>query len=324
MEYLQLIGGLIVLVAGGELLVRGSVSIARQLRVSPLVIGLTVVAFGTSTPELVVSVGAVVTGSSGVAVGTIVGSNIANVLLVLGLPAMIYSADSRISSVVRDVDLMLAASFLMLFFAIDGQVERWQGGVLFGLLLAYLVASIRQSRGRPPSDSIADYDDAHPAPHGLATSLMFVPAGVAALWAGSYVLLPAAVAIAIDLGVSEKVVGAVMVGVGTSFPELTTSVVAAIRRHGDVAIGNVVGSNLFNILGVLGVTAIVAPVPVGLETLRFDIWVMIATSLLLIPFALRRRALGRIGGIVFFGLFIAYITAELLHAPGWAVRNWPL
>lgn len=324
MAYLQLIGGLIVLVAGGELLVRGSVSIARHFRVPTVVIGLTVVAFGTSAPELVVSLDAVVSGSAGVAVGTIVGSNVANVLLVLGLPAVIFATGNQISSVVRDVDLMVAASVLMLLFAADGQVERWQGAVLIGLLLAYLVASYQRARGRASTESLADYDEAHQAPHSVPASLTFIPAGIAALWAGSYVLLPAAVEIAVNLGVSDKVIGVVMVGVGTSFPELATSVVAAVRRHGDVAIGNVVGSNMFNILGVLGITAVVAPVPVGPETLHFDILVMIGAAFLLIPYALRRRTVGRSGGVVFLVLYGSYVAAEFLHVPAWVIENWPL
>ena len=324
MVYLQLTGGLIVLVVGGELLVRGSVSIARQFHVPPVIVGLTIVAFGTSAPELVVSLDAVISGSSGVAVGTIVGSNIANILLVLGVPAVIHATGNKISSVVRAVDLMVAASVLMFLFAADGQVERWQGAVLFSLLLAYLVASYQQARGRAPTERMSDYEKGHPAPHSVPASLTFIPAGIAALWAGSYILLPAAVEIAMNLGVSEKVIGVVMVGVGTSFPELTTSIVAAIRRHGDVAIGNVVGSNLFNILGVLGITAVVAPVPVGLETLRFDIWIMIGVAFLLIPYARRRRTVGRTGGVVFMALYGAYVAAQFLHAPAWVIENWPL
>jgi len=341
--YLKLIVGLIILVFGGEFLVRGSVSIARQFHVSPLIIGLTVVAFGTSAPEFVVSLKAVISGASGIAVGTIVGSNIANVLLVLGLPAFIFATRDKTGPVLNDVIFMVIASVLMLLFAANGMVERWQGVILFILLLAYLVVRYRKARmemrgqvgayqayENPLLDKIsarflrqksAERTEGDEKVYGTPESVIRISIGIAALWWGSLILVPAAVAIATTLGVSEKVIGVAMVGVGTSFPELTTSIVATIRRHGDIAIGNIVGSNLFNILGVLGITAMVVPVPVGQGTLHFDIWVMIIAALLLIPIAIWSRTVGRIGGLFFMALYGAYVAANFLIED---FANWPL
>ena len=322
MAYLQLAAGLAALLVGAELLVRGSVALARRLSVPSLVIGLTVVALGTSAPEFVVSIGAVLGGASGVAVGTVLGSNVANVLLVLGLPAVICATGHRTASVVRDVDLMIGAAVLLLVFAADGVLERWQGAVMFALLLTYLHASYRRARTARKTEAL---DSQVPATSSsLALAALFVLAGIVALWAGARVLLPAAIDIAQTLGVSDKVIGVVMVAVGTSLPELTTAVVAAVRRHGDVAIGNVVGSNLFNILGALGLTAIIAPIPVGRESLAFDIWIVLGASLLLIPYAMRRATVGRLDGAAFLVLYAAYVTAEFLHVPEHvAAFGWP-
>ena len=324
MAVLQLLVGLVVLLAGAELLVRGAVALAHRLHVHSLIIGLTVVAFSTSVPEFVVSLGAVLGGASGVAVGTVLGSNVANVLLVLGLPALIYAAEQRTASVVRDVDLMVGAGVLLLLFTADGMLERWQGAAMFALLLLYLRASYGRVREARDLAVFDDYSPVPTAPRSIIAVAAFIPLGGLALWAGAQLLLPAAVEIARGLGVSDTVVGVVLIAVGTSMPELVTSVVAAVRRQGDVAIGNVVGSNLFNILGVLGLTAAIAPIPMGREALAFDIWIMLGASLLLIPFALRRVTLRRIDGAVFLMLYAAYVAAEFLHVPEWiAGSGWP-
>ena len=325
--YLQLAGGLIILLVGGELLVRGSISIANRLEIPPILIGLTVVAFGTSAPEFGVSLKAVLGGSSGVAIGTVVGSNVANVLLVLGVPALIVAGGHRTSAVLRDVDLMVGSGILLLAFAANGSIARWEGAVMFGLLGAYLYASYRRARDESGAIGLEHQEEveAHHAPHSIALSLIFVGIGVAGLWGGSQILVPAAVEFAVTMGVSDKVIGVVLVAVGTSMPELATSAVAAVRRHGDVAIGNVVGSNMFNILGVLGLTAAISPIPVGMEVLSFDMWVMIGVSLLLIPYAMRQRTVGRVGGMVFLTLYAGFIGLQFTRLPGLlAVSDvWP-
>lgn len=327
MVYLQLSGGLVILLIGGELLVRGSVSIAQRLEIPAVVIGLTIVAFGTSAPEFGVSLKAVLEGSSGVAVGTIVGSNIANVLLVLGLPALIIANGHRTSSVLRDVDLMVGSGILLLVFAANGEIARWEGTVMFGLLGAYLFASYRRARDESPYTGglEEDVDPAHPPPQSMTLSLLFIPVGVLGLWGGSQLLVPGAVGIAEMIGVSDKVIGVVMVAVGTSLPELATSAVAAYRRQGDMAIGNVVGSNMFNILGVLGLTAAISPIPVGAEVLGFDIWVMLGVSLLLIPYALRQHTVGRTGGMAFLVLYGVFVGLQFTSLPANIASSgaWP-
>ena len=325
--YLQLAGGLVILLVGGELLVRGSILIANRLHIPSIVIGLTVVAFGTSAPEFGVSLKAVLEGSSGVAMGTVVGSNVANILLVLGVPALIVAGGHRTSSVLRDVDLMVGSGILLVAFAANGLVARWEGAVMFALLGAYLYASYRRARDEITTlkDIEEDIEALHHAPPSMTLSLLFIGVGVVGLWGGSQVLVPAAVSIAGTMGVSEKVIGVVLVAVGTSLPELATSAVAAVRKHGDVAIGNVVGSNMFNILGVLGLTAAISPIPVGMEVLSFDIWVMLGVSLLLIPYALRQRTVGRIGGLAFLVLYAGFISLQFTVLPGALAANdvWP-
>ena len=318
---LLLAAGLAILLGGGEILVRGAIDIARRLEIPPAVIGLTVVAMGTSAPEFVVSIVAVLQGSSGVAVGTVVGSNVANVLVVLGVPAILYAGSRPARVPVRDVDVMVAAGFAFLLFAADGRIERWQGGVLLALLAAYLAASwwgVRRGERRPLDPDLRD------GTMGLAAAAALVTGGVVALWAGSRILVPAAVALAEGLGVPNTVVGVVLEALGTSAPELATTLVAARRGEAELALGNVVGSNLFNILGVLGLTALLAPVAVATEVLRFDVWVMIAASLVLVHYALRQRSVGRRAGIAFLALYAAYVVAELAGVASYIPVGLPL
>jgi cation:H+ antiporter len=325
--YLQLAGGLVILLVGGELLVRGSISIANRLHIPPIVIGLTVVAFGTSAPEFGVSLKAVLEGSSGVAIGTVVGSNVANILLVLGVPALIVAGGHRTSSVLRDVDLMVGSGILLLAFAANGSLARWEGAVMFALLGAFLFASYRRARDEIASQKAVeeDIEALHHAPPSMTLSLVFIGVGIVGLWGGSQLLVPSAVNIAGAMGVSDKVIGVVLVAVGTSLPELATSVMAAVRKHGDVAIGNVVGSNMFNILGVLGLTAAISPIPVGMEVLSFDMWVMIGVSLLLIPYALPQRTVGRLGGLAFLVMYAGFISLQFTDLLGALAASdvWP-
>jgi len=316
MMYFELIGGFVILLLGGDFLVRGAVALAERLGVSPLIIGLTIVALGTSAPELMVSIKAVAQDAPGIAVGNVVGSNIANVLLVLGVPALIFPIVASGASLNRDNLFMVGGSILFIVFCWSGTLVTWQGLVFIALLAAFIYHAYRNARKEGQLAGAAeDFDGAGVFPHTLPMAFGMIVIGLAGLMAGAHLLVEGAVAIAREAGISETVIGLTMIAIGTSLPELTTSVVAAFRRHGDVAIGNVVGSNIFNILGVMGVTSILIPVPISDQVLHFDLWVMLAASLLLIPFAYYRLPIGRLTGLVFTLAYVGYIWSQFVSNP---------
>ena len=310
MMYLQVAAGLGVLLLGGDLLVRGAVAMAERFGVSHMVIGLTVVALGTSAPELLVCVNAVLAGAPGIAVGNVVGSNIANVLLVLGLPALIAPISGNPGGMRRNGLLMVAASLLFVAFSWGQVLVRWQGAILLLLLVAFLLFSyvdaVRQGDGSERYGH--EFEAIEATPRMAWLSPVFIVAGCIGLPIGANWLVDGAVEVALSLGVSEAVIGLTLIAIGTSLPELATSLVAAVRRHGDVALGNVLGSNLINILGIMGVTALIAPVPVPPEILRFDIWIMLGVAVVLGAFTFRRIPIGRVVGLVFFGAYGAYLA----------------
>jgi cation:H+ antiporter len=313
MIYLQVAAGLAVLLVGGDLLVRGAVGISERLGISPLVLGVTVVAFGTSAPELVVCVQATLTGRPDLAIGNVVGSNIANVLLVLGLSALVYPIICNPDGVRRESTLMLFASLFFVAIAWGRVFERWQGGMLFALLVVFLTYSYLRA-GRLRDGATEDYSREHEGieamPRVTWLSLVLVVGGCLGLALGSLVLIDGATEVARAIGVSEAVIGLTLVALGTSLPELATSMVAAVHRHGEVALGNVLGSNVFNLLGIMGVTAMAAPVPVPSEILSFDIWIMLGVALLLGGFALRCAPIGRGVGALFVIAYSAYLVAQ--------------
>ena len=317
MMYLQVVGGMIVLLAGGDILVRGAVSLAQRLSVSPLIIGLTVVAVGTSAPEFVVSFDAALRGSPAIAVGNVVGSNVANMLLVLGLPAIIRPIAWGPRSVRFDNAAMILASVLFAVFCLSGVVERWQGLVLFALLLAYLGWCYRSARADNEkrqfyADEVAEFeDDQRP----LWRSTLYVLAGLAGLIIGGDVLIDGAVTLARTAGISEAVIGLTLIAVGTSLPELVTSLIAVIRGHGELAIGNVLGSNMFNVLGVIGATAAIVPLQVPAEVLDVDLWIMLGCVALLIPYLMRHAAIGRWSGVAFLAGYVVFVLAQF-HMSG--------
>lgn len=315
--YLQLVGGLVILLLGGDFLVRGAVALARKIGVSPLVIGLTVVAFGTSAPELIVSVEAALNGVPGIAIGNVVGSNIANVLLVLGAPAIVFPIVCQSPSLNRDVLVMIAASLLFIAFCLGGTLVAWQGTILVILLVVFLVHSYVSERddGHGDEEYGEEFEGVGAFPQSMLVFVGFIVVGLAGLLFGSHILIDGAVGIARVWGVSEAVIGLTLVAFGTSLPELATTIIAAIRKHGGIAVGNVVGSNMFNILGVIGITSMVVPVPVPDQMLRFDVWVMIAASLLLLPFAFRQIPIGRVVGVMFSVAYIGFIAAQFF---GWS------
>ncbi len=318
------LAGLALLFLGGDFLVRGAVSLANRLEIAPLVIAITVVAFGTSVPELIVSLDAALAGAPAIAIGNVVGSNIANVLLVLGLSAIVAPIVIEGVPAQRNTLYMVLGSLIFLAVAWGGEVVRWEGIVLFLLLLSFLYVSYRQARRDEAAqvtyqEEVEQFGSDSHSPMVLAG---FIVGGLAGLIIGAQLLVEGAVEIARSLGVSEAVIGLTMVAFGTSLPELVTSIVAIARKHGDVAIGNILGSNLFNIFGVLGITSIVIDIPVPDQVLSFDIWVMLGAAVLLVPFALRWISMSRPVGILLFVAYIAYVGAQFgVTLPGAAAAG---
>ncbi|RMF12056.1 MAG: sodium:calcium antiporter [Alphaproteobacteria bacterium] len=307
--YFQAAAGLAVLVIAGDLLVRGAVSLAARLRVSPLVISLTVVALGTSAPELVVGVQAALADVPALALGNVIGSNIANVFLVLGLPALIFPIRCDAHDLKFNLIHMLAATAIFSGLAFLGVIDRWQGLLFLGLLIAFLVQSGARARKGDTyaPDELADIEGVPDQPYSYPVAGVLVVLGLGGLALGADLLVDGATTIARTFGVSEEVIGLTLVAVGTSLPELVTAVMAAIHRHGDVAIGNVIGSNIFNIYGIIGATALIRPVPVSGTILTLDLWVMVAAALLIIPFVLRRGAISAPYGFLFLTAYGLYL-----------------
>ncbi|EYT64499.1 sodium:calcium antiporter [Dietzia sp. UCD-THP] len=336
--------GFVLLVAGGESLVRGASRLAVTIGMSPLVVGLTVVAFATSTPELAVSVDAALSGHPGLAVGNVVGSNIANILLILGLTALVAPllAKSRIVRV--DIPIMVGFSIVLLVVALDGVISALNGMLLLAGLVAYVAATVVISRRRTAdpaeatddgstvesaagstagAESEVDADPAtdadpqsHKGAHSVLMSGAMVALGVLLLVVGARLLVTAASDLAAAWGMSDLVIGLTVVAIGTSLPELATSLVAAVRGERDMAVGNIVGSNMFNIGAVLGVTSLITPIEVAPGAIRFDLPIMVAVALALLPIAFTGMAIKRWEGLLFAGFYAAYIAYVVLQASG--------
>lgn len=300
MIYLLLALGFLLLVAGGEALVRGAVSIAERLGVSPLLIGLTLVGFGTSTPELVTSLQAAYAGLPGIAVGNIVGSNTANILLILGVAVVIAPIPVARASFARDGVALGAAAVLCTAVVLYGTLDRWLGLLLLAALAVYLVVAYLTDR---TSEQSTEATSKSP----IWLGLLLAVGGITLTIIGARVAVNAAVEIATLWGMSETVVGLTIVAVGTSLPELVTSVMAALRREQAIAFGNVVGSNIYNVLGILGVTAAVRPIAVPAEIAQVDIWVMCAATVAVIASVVWRERIGRLFGVAALGSYALYI-----------------
>jgi cation:H+ antiporter len=318
-------GGIAALVVGANLLVRGASNLATALGISPLVIGLTVVAFGTSSPEMAVSVQSAWSGQTDIAVGNVVGSNIFNVLFILGVSALIAPLIVAEQLVRKEVPVMIGASVLLLLLALNGLLGRLEGAVLFAGALVYTVYLIVQAR-REGAAASAEYGAAFGARAGTrgrhwGYQIAYVLAGLALLVLGSDWLVQAAVQTARWLGLSELVIGLTIVAAGTSLPEVAASVVAALKGERDIAVGNVVGSNLFNILAVLGLSALVSPagLSVAPALLDFDLFVMIAVALACLPIFLTGHEIARWEGGLFLAYYGLYVTYLLLTATGHAL-----
>ncbi|MBY0439621.1 MAG: calcium/sodium antiporter [Burkholderiales bacterium] len=322
MNILLFVGGLILLVFGANILVRGASRLALSFGISPLVVGLTIVAFGTSAPEVAVSVGAVLDGRTDIAIGNVVGSNIFNVLFILGLSALITPLVVNIQLIRQEVPIMIGASLLLLALGLDGRLSWVDGGFLFALLIAYTVFLVVQSRRETQAAKDEYADEIKPAGAGawdsrLPAQLLLIGAGLVALVFGSDLLVQASVNFARAMGVSDLIIGLTIVAAGTSMPEVATSITAAIKGERDIAVGNVVGSNTFNILGCLGLSGLVSG-PLGLamapSLLAFDIWVMLAVALACLPVFLSGREIARWEGGVFLGYYVAYVAYLILAA----------
>ena len=315
---LEIVGGLIYLLLAGDLLVRGSVALARLTRIPPAVVGLTIVAFGTSAPELFVSVGAALQGHAEMSVGNVVGSNIANSLMVLGLPALFLPTGPTSEPARLDTLWMLCASALFAGLCYASPLSTWQGVVLLALLAGMLLQSLRREQGeQDPVTREEELDRALGLPTQRRMITLFLVLGLAGLPLGAYLMVDGAVQLAEALGVTEGVIGLSVVAFGTSLPELATTVAAALRRHADVAIGNVLGSNLFNLLANMGVVAVVSPEPIAVPAafLRFDLLVMLASAGLLAVLALRGGAVSRSVGAFSVAAYVVYLVALFASAP---------
>ncbi|TDK22702.1 calcium/sodium antiporter [Luteimonas aestuarii] len=311
--------GLVLLLVGAEALVRGASRLALALGLAPIIVGLTVVSIGTSAPELAISIDGALSGSPDLALGNIVGSNIANVLLVLGVVALITPLVVQRQLVWLDVPIMIGASVLCFVMALDGHIARWEGGVLLAGAVAYTVFLIRLALRTPEQvperPEVRDGNGVAAKKAGVVRQVLLMAVGLALLVGGARLLVQAATGMATALGLSELIIGLTVVAVGTSLPEIATSILAAIRGERDLAVGNIVGSNIFNLLLVLGGTALIASegVPVHPVALRFDLPVMTAVAVACLPIFFTGHCISRWEGAVFVGYYVAY-TAYLLMA----------
>ena len=317
--YIQLAGGLVYLLWGGDLLVRGAVALARRYHVSPVVIALTVVAFGTSLPEMVVVLQASLTGSPGLVLGNVVGSNIANVLFVAGAAAAVYPLTYGERSVRRDSVVMIAASVLLIVLCFGGVLTRLGGGVLLAGLVAVMAVTAREAaEAYRTADLKTPMEWVLGLPGKTGTIVLFIVLGAVGLPIGAKLVVDASVQIAAQLGVSESVVGLTILAFGTSLPEFATTLMAALHKRTEVAVGTVIGSNIFNVLAIMGVGALVSPSPIAVAPHFFtvDFPVMIGTAVLLSAFVWLRRPIGRVAGVSFVIAYVAYVVTLLLRTGG--------
>ena len=306
----QLIGGFVLLFFGGDWLVNGGVALARRFRISPLVIGMTIVAFGTSAPELLVSTISALKGSAGIAMGNVIGSNIANIGLILGLTALICPIETDNGLVIRHGSVMIAASLLLLVFALNSGISRIEGLTLFACLILFTTISIRKGRTQHQE---ADIDDLEGKSMTILAAVGLIALSCVMLAFGADILVDGATTLASAMGVSDKVIGLTIVALGTSLPELAASVAAAVKKQMDISIGNIIGSNIFNILCVLGVSTSIKPISLEFPDYVNDFIWMIGFSVFIIIFTTMRKKKGRLGR-----------TAGILFLLAYAVYAWSL
>jgi len=301
--------GLFLLLISGDFLVKGAIELSNRLGVSALLVSLTVVAFGTSAPELIVAIKATLSGSPGLALGNVVGSNIANILLVLGLPTLIVGLQNNIADTKRSFGLMIVASLLFIVFGMSGSFSWIYGILLLSLLAFFLLDTFRQNSEKPLDNDSLEIQQRKP--HSWWTIICFLILGVLGLPIGADILVTNASALAKGYGVSDAVVGLTLVAIGTSLPELATTFIAVVRKKAEVVLGNLIGSNIFNLLAIIGITSLISPIPVDPIFIKFDFWIMLGASLLIAPFIFLNIKFNRLSGFLFVALYISYLTAIL-------------
>lgn len=325
MSVLSFLVGLVLLALGGEVLVRGASGLAERLGIPPVVVGLTVVALGTSAPELAISVDAARSGQPQLAVGNVVGSTTANVLLVLGLTAATSVAGLVVADrlVRTDVPVMVGVAVGVVALSAGGGLEPWAGGVLLVTLSAYVAWTVHQARAESREPRSGQNPDLLPPRRPIPMLTGLVVLGIVMLTLGAELLVDGASRIAADLGVSELVIGLTIVAVGTSAPEMATSLVAARRGGADIAVGNVVGSNILNLLFVFGVTSLITPggLPMEWGEVGPDLWVMVAAALACLPVFFRGRRITRVEGVILLVCYAAYLTFLVLDATDHSLRD---
>jgi cation:H+ antiporter len=309
-DFLKLFGGFVYLLMGGDLLVRGSLGLARESKIPPMIVGLTVVAMGTSAPELMVSTVSALSGYPGIAIGNVVGSNIANILLVVGLPVLIHPIVCNQDGLSIQTSLMVGVSLLFIVLCAF-QPITWVGGLLLLFILAcFLIMTLRGAAILPGiDDAEEELERVLGLPGSKATIGLFIVLGVITLPLGADLVVEGAAGLAMYWGVSEAVIGLSLIALATSLPELSTTLLAALHKSSDVAIGNVVGSNIFNILAILGITTLLVDIPVEPSFIHFDLWVMFAVAILLWVYVLAKATIGRISGVFLLTGYAAYMYA---------------
>ncbi len=330
MDALYLVIGLALLLTGGEALVRGAVAIADRLHIPPLIVGLTIVALGTSAPELTVAIEAALSNVPDIVTGSVVGSNIANILLVLGATAIIQPIRASRRVVHRDGFLLLIATSGLVALSLLGSISPALGIVMVLIFASYTAYSYwterveaqRLARDTAAELAAGEIEDYKGVSTRLLVSVPIFIAGCAAVVLGAQFLVEAAVNIARVIGVSEAVIGLTMIAIGTSLPELTISIIAATRGHSDVALGNVIGSNLSNILVILGITSLFGPIPIGGQIPWFDVWVMLAATIVLIPVLVSGWSISRREATGFLTLYAAYLLAAYMGLPEYVMRTF--
>ena len=306
--------GLFLLLISGDFLVRGAIQLSNRLGISPLMVSLTIVAFGTSAPELIVAIKATLSGSPGLALGNVVGSNIANILLVLGLPTLIMGLKNNIADAKRSFGSMIVASVLFIVFGMSGSFSWIYGVVLLSLLAFFLFDTFRQNSKKTLNKTLHSeiLESQQKISHSWWTITLFLILGVIGLPIGADLLVTNASALAKGYGVSNAIVGLTLVAIGTSLPELATTFIAFVRKKAEIVLGNLIGSNIFNLLAIIGITSLISPVPVDPTFIKFDFWVMLAASALIAPFILLNIQFNRLSGFLFVALYISYLTVILI------------
>lgn len=309
MDYVYLIVGLAILIGSGELLVKGAVNLAYKFHISTLVVGMTIISFGTSAPELLVSVKSTLEGHPDIAIGNVIGSNIANLALVLGLTAMVFPIKVDRNSIRVDWPMMMGATVVLHLFMLNYIIEFWEGFILLAALIVFVVAIIRTSRKNTKAIKSEDSSEKteETSTKNLVKDILFIVGGAIGLMLGADWLVEGAVNLARNYGVSDLVISVTIVAFGTSAPELVTSVVAAFRQHADISVGNLIGSNIFNIMAILGITPLIQEVEVNPQVVSNDMFWVLGISALVLPMLLINRNISRIEGGILFFTYITYV-----------------